>query len=214
MEAPRLHRSGSASGDPLARVLASSALAELVLYFILHPDAVPHFRGIQRATGIASRSLQHELARLEGLGVLQREQDGRMVRYRRAADHLRWHVFRELVRQFAEPGAVLRTALADVPGIEAAFIYGSFARGDVHPESDVDVFALGDSLKDRATRLTLARGTLEAAMLLDREVNVVRYTWDKLEARRDGGFLSAVLGGPKTWLIGNEMILQPGGAGA
>lgn len=209
MEAPRIYRSGF--GDPLARVLASSALAELVLYYVLHPDAAAHFRGIQRATGIASRSLQHELARLEGLGVLQRERDGRMMRYRRVADHLRWHVFRELVRQFAPPRAVLRTALAGVPGIEAAFIYGSFARGDMHAESDIDVFAVGDSLKHLDTRLTLARGTLEAAMLLDREVNVTRYTRDKLEARRSDGFVSAVLAGPKAWLVGDEQVLQPGG---
>lgn len=208
MEAPRIYPSGSGAGDPLARVLASSALADLVLYFVLHPDGAPHFRGIQRATGIASRSLQHELARLEGLGVLQRERDGRMMRYRRAADPLRWHVFRDLARQFAAPRAVLRTALAEVPGIEAAFIYGSFARGDMHAESDIDVFALGDSLKHRDTRLNLARGTLEAAMLLNREVNVTRYTRDKLDARRTGGFLSAVLAGPKTWLVGDETVLQ------
>lgn len=198
-------------GNPLARVLASSALAHLILYFVLHPDSVPHFRGLQRATGISSRSLQHELARLLELGMIRRERDGRLMRYRRVADHPRWFVFRDLVREFAEPTTLLRTALVEVPGIDAAFIYGSFARGDMHPESDIDVFALGDALKDRDTRLTLARGTLEASMLLDREVNVTRYTWDKLEARRTGGFLSSVLAGPKTWLLGDEMVLQPGG---
>lgn len=210
MEAPRIH----GSGDPLARVLASRALAHLILYFVLHPDAVPHFRALQRVTGISSRSLQHELARLEGLGVLMREPDGRLMRFRRAGDHPRWFVLRDLVREFAEPRALLRTALVEVPGIEAAFIYGSFARGDMHAESDIDIFALGDSLKSLDTRLTLTRGTLEAAMLLNREVNVTRYTREKLEARRDDGFLSAVLAGPKTWLVGDETVLQPGGVGS
>lgn len=198
-------------GDPLARVLASSALAHLILYFVLHPDSAPHFRGIQRATGIASRSLQHELARLEELGMIRRERDGRLVRFRRVADHPRWAVFRGLVREFAEPTALLRTALVEVPGIDAAFIYGSFARGDMHPDSDIDVFALGNSLRDLDVRLALTQGMLEAAMLLDREVNVTRYTRDTLEARRDDGFLSAVLAGPKTWLVGDEAVLLPGG---
>lgn len=192
----------------MARVLASSALAHLILYYVIHPDAKPHFRGLQRATGISSRSLQHELARLEELGMIRRERDGRLMRFPRVADHPRWFVFRDLVREFAEPPTLLRTALVEVPGIEAAFIYGSFARGDVHPQSDVDVFALGDSLRDRETRLTLARGTLEAAVLLNREVNVTRYTRDRLEAGRDGGFLSAVLAGPKKWLVGDEVTLQ------
>jgi predicted nucleotidyltransferase len=204
--------SGSASGDPLARVLASSALAHLVIYFALHSDGAPHFRALQRATGISSRSLQHELARLEELGMIRRERDGRLVRYHRVPDHPRWSVFRDLIREFASPVHVLRVAVGDVPGIEAAFVYGSFARGDMHPESDIDVFALGDALRDRATRLPLARGTLEASMLLNREVNVTRYTRDKLRARRDGGFLSSVLAGPKQWLVGDDTTLHPGGA--
>lgn len=208
MESHSSPRSGS---DPLSRVLASSALAHLILYFVLHPDAAPHFRALQRATGIASRSLQHELARVEALGMIRRGGDGRLMRFSRVADHPRWSVFRDLVREFAEPKTLLRTALAEVPGIEAAFIYGSFARGDVHPESDVDVFALGDSLTHLPARLALTAGTLEAAMLLNREVNVVRYTRDKLELRRDGGFLRAVLAGPKTWLVGDEAVLQTGG---
>lgn len=208
----RSRASRSGSGDPLARVLASSALAYVILYFVLHPDAAPHFRALQRATGVSSRSLQHELARLEELGMVQRERDGRLVRYRRVADHPRWLAFRNLVREFAQPVHVLRVAVGNVPGVEAAFIYGSCARGDMHPESDIDVFALGDALKDRDTRLTLTQGTLEASMLLDREVNVVRYTRDKLEARRNGGFLSTVLTGPKKWLVGDETVLQQEGS--
>lgn len=195
------------SRDPLSRVLASSALAHLVLYFVLHPHSTPHFRGLQRATGISSRSLQHELARLEELGMLRRERDGRLMRYCRVADHPRWFAFRDLVREFAEPTTLLRTALVEVPGIEAAFIFGSFARGDVHPASDVDLFAFGDALKDRDARLSLTQRTLEASMLLHREVNVVRYTRDKLEAARGGGFMSAVLAGPKLWLIGDEAVV-------
>jgi predicted nucleotidyltransferase len=206
----RISSAGPGSGDPLARVLASSALAHLILYYVLHPDSAPHFRGLQRATGISSRSLQHELARLQELGMIRRERDGKLVRYPRVADHPRWFVFRDLVREFAEPKTLLRTALVEVPGIDAAFIFGSFARGDMHAESDIDVFALGDSLKNLSTRLALTQGTLEAAMLLNREVNVVRYTRDKLETRRDDGFLSAVLAGPKTWLVGDEAVLQPG----
>jgi predicted nucleotidyltransferase len=200
--------------DQLSRVLASRALAYLILYFLVHPDAAPHFRALQRTTGLASRSLQHELARLQELGMIQSERDGRLMRYRRVADHPRWSPFREMVREFAAPGSVLRIALADVPGLEAAFIYGSCARGEMQPESDIDVFALGDALKDVDTRLALTQRAVEASVLLDREVSVTRYTRNKLEARRTGSFLSSVLAGPKQWLVGDETVLQCGGASA
>lgn len=196
--------------ESLASVLASRALASVVIYFVLHPDRPLHFRALQRATRVSSRSLQHEMARLEALGTVQRERDGRLVRYRAVAGHPRWSVLREMVRQFAEPAELLRIALADVPGLDAAFIYGSCARGDMHAGSDIDVFALGDALKNLDTRLGLTQRTVEASMLLDREVNVTRYTRDKMEARRTGGFLSTVLAGPKQWLLGDETILQRG----
>lgn len=195
----------------LARVLASKALADVVVYFVLHPAGAPHFRALQRVTGTSSRSLQHELARLEELGMIEREPEGRLVRYRAVRGHPRWSVLRDMIRAFADPAELLRIALADVPGIEGAFIYGSFARGDVHAESDVDVLAIGGALDGVDARLALAGGTLEASMLLDREVNVTRYTPAKLEARRTGGFLRSVLAGPKRWLVGDETILAHAG---
>ncbi|WP_420127786.1 nucleotidyltransferase domain-containing protein [Longimicrobium sp.] len=197
--------------DSLAAVLASRALAAVVIYFVLHPDAALHFRALQRVTGVSSRSLQHEMTRLQSLGMVQRERDGRLVRYRAVTGHPRWSVLREMVRQFAEPAELLRVALADVPGIDAAFIYGSCARGDMHENSDIDVFVLGETL-DMDTRIALAGETLEASVLLNREVNVSRYTREKLEARRTGGFLRSVLAGPKKWLVGDETLLARKGA--
>lgn len=206
-----MNASGARKADEsLASVLASRALAAVVIYFVLHPDAALHFRALQRVTQVSSRSLQHEMARLEALGIVQRERDGRLVRYRAVAGHPRWSVLREMVRQFAEPEDLLRVALADVVGIDAAFIYGSCARGDMHENSDIDVFVLGEML-DMDTRIALAGGTLEASVLLNREVNVSRYTREKLEARRTGSFLRSVLAGPKKWLVGSETLLAQKG---
>jgi predicted nucleotidyltransferase len=203
----------SAFDDQLPRVLASRALAYLILYFVVHPDATPHFRALQRATGISSRSLQHELARLQELGMLQSERDGRLVRFRRVADHPRWSALREMVREFAAPGAVLRIAIADVPGIEAAFIYGSCARGEMDERSDIDVFLIGEGLEETEPELALVAGTSEASVLLGHEVNVTRYTQQKLERRRHGGFLRSVLAGPKEWLVGSDAVLNPTAGG-
>jgi predicted nucleotidyltransferase/DNA-binding HxlR family transcriptional regulator len=200
--------------EPLASVLASRAMAAVVIYFVLHPDKALHFRALQRVTRVSSRSLQHEMARLEALGLVQRERDGRLVRYRAVAGHARWSVLREMVRQFADPAELLRVALASVPGIEAAFIFGSCARGEMDERSDIDVFALGEGLSELEPELELVAGTSEAAVLLGHEVNVTRYTRQKLEQRRAGGFLRSVLTGPKEWLIGDAAVLEPVTGGA
>src|SRR5687767_6686736 len=145
------------SSGTLGSILASGALARLVALFALHPTVAIHFRALQRITRLPHRSLQVELERLLELGLLRREPVDRMVVYSAVAGHPRWAAMRDLVREFAAPADLLRVALARVPGIDAAFIYGSFARGtDVHEGSDVDVFVLGESLDQPEIRFALA----------------------------------------------------------
>jgi hypothetical protein len=58
----------------------------------------------------------------------------------------------------------------------------------------------------------LARRTLDAGVLLGREVNAVTANYDDLLERvaNGSGFLPAVLRGPKRWVVGSEAEL--GGA--
>lgn len=186
--------------------LASGALARLLIHFATHPDDAPHVRALQRRTGLAPRSLQTELRRLERLGVIKREAEGRQVRYRLDERNPRWRALRQLVRELAPATDVLRDALSDVPAIEAAFLFGSMARGtDIRETSDLDVFIVHGELPEEL----LARRTLDASVLLGREVNVVTTTYDELldRARKGSGFLPAVLRGPKRWIVGSEREL-------
>jgi predicted nucleotidyltransferase len=193
--------------DPLSTTLASSALARLVIDLAVRPDEAPHGRALQRRTGLTPRSLQTELRRLEGLGVLRRRPEGRRVRYVLDEGSSRWRALRELVRELADPVDVLRDALAEVPGIAAAFVFGSTARGDARADSDLDVMIVdeGEPLEDDL----LARRTLGAGVLLRREVNVVRMSRDELASRIEagGGFVREVLRGPKLWIVGSESDL-------
>jgi predicted nucleotidyltransferase len=192
--------------DPLSSTLASGALARLVIDFAVHPEDASHGREIQRRTGLTPRSLQTELARLESLGVVRRRLDGRRIRYELVEGNPRWRALRAVIREFADPVEVVRNALADVPGIEAAFIFGSFARGDTRNDSDVDVFLIGDDIPDRV----LYERTMEASILLGREVNTVQMTRNDLAERIDLGssFIRDVLRRPKLWLAGSEAHLN------
>jgi predicted nucleotidyltransferase len=194
-------------GDALSTTLASGALARLVTYLATRPDEAQHIRALERGTGLTPRSLQTELARLTSLGVIRRQVVGRQVHYHLDEGHPRWRALRALVRTLGEPADVLREALADVPGVEAAFIYGSMALGThVHEGSDIDVMVLhGDLAEER-----LARRTLDAGVLLGREVNVVTTNYDevleRLLARSD--FFHSVIRGPKRWIIGDQPAME------
>jgi predicted nucleotidyltransferase len=181
-------------------VLASGALARLLIDLAVRPDEAAHGREIQRRTGLTPRSLQAELDRLEALGIVRRRSDGRLVRWALDKANPRWRVLRALVRELAAPVDVIRDALADVPGVAAAFVFGSVARAEAREDSDVDVFLLDGGVdEDR-----LSRRILDAGVLLGREVNVVQMTPGELAAKitAGSGFVREVMRGAKSWVAG------------
>src|SRR3990172_8177825 len=205
----RAHTSGQISRSS-SGLLTSPALCRLVTYYVLHPQADLHFHGLKRVTGLPNRSLQLELARLERLGLIVRKADGRLVRYVVQADVPRWRALREMIRQFAEPADVLRVALANVAGIEVAFVYGSFARRhDVHPDSDVDVFVVSAQIDLSSMRAAVAAELLEVSGLLHREVNASRYTPSRLAGKiaEHSRFIATVLASEKDWIIESPSAL-------
>lgn len=188
--------------------LRSRALARLVVHFTVHPDQRKHFRALQRHTGLGIRSLRRELERLEAHGLVEavREDDGRFIHHPKL-EHPGWRPLESMVRAFAAPEEVLEDALADLATrIRAAFIFGSAARGDIRPDSDIDLFVVADDL-DRAE---LSSHLMDAGMALGREVNATMNREEDFRRKAADGssFLCDVLAGPKVWLVGSEEALE------
>jgi predicted nucleotidyltransferase len=190
--------------DQLSPLLGSEARARLLAHFVAHPEARHHVRALERLTGVGKRSLQAELARLESLGLVIRERDGRRVTYRRSGYSEEWRAIEQLVATYGIP-LLVRAALADVPGVEAAFIFGSLARGDARPDSDIDLLVYGDEIPSGA----VARGLQHIWAVLRRKLDEKLFDRDEFVAANDPrrSFLPMALAGPKLWLIGSERML-------
>lgn len=203
--------------DALAQLGISPAGARILRYFLLRPAAEPHTRELQRLLELGGRSLDRELDRLTVLRALERFEDGRLVRYRVNHASRVWKAVRILASETRDPTALLQAALVDIPGLQAAFIFGSTAKGTQREDSDIDVFVLEDSTVDRKK---LLRQLGEAALLLEREVNPVRYTArslaERLGNRHHPGwrFVRDGLSGPKRWVAGDAQFLYPLAAAA
>jgi predicted nucleotidyltransferase len=189
-----------------------SAEARLIRYFLIRPGARPHLREIQRVLDLGGASVQRALERLVELGALERtEENGRAV-YAVVSRATVWRALRLLESATRDPTPLLREALIDVPGIEAAFVFGSMATGDFHEESDVDVLVVEHASLDRRK---LNHRTAETGLLLGRQVNIVRYTPEALAERLGNpshpawGFVHEVLRSPKKWIAGAEDALVP-----
>lgn len=196
------------SQDALSSALASGALATLVRYFTVAPERAPHLRALIRETGLGVRSVQRELARMESLGLVRQERsvDRHHVVVRALHLHPAWMPLRALVRTLAAPEDVLAMALAGVPHIAGAFIFGSVARGTARPDSDCDLMVVTDATPDEHERITaeLQLRAGAAGDALGRELSLAMYSMDDLRLRLHAGqgFVTRVLSGSKRWVQG------------
>jgi predicted nucleotidyltransferase len=185
--------------------LLSGGTVRLLTHFLVRPDQRLHLRALQERTGMGMGALQRELRRFEALGLVRRVEERGRVYFDPVPGHPSWTAFRTLLREHGDPVEVVREVLRDVPGIKAAFVFGSTARGGARTGSDVDVLIVEEGMPAAA----IGRAMIEAESLLGRSLDVKRLTPAVLaeKLRRGSAFLRDVASGPKAWLIGSEDVL-------
>jgi predicted nucleotidyltransferase len=185
------------------------------------PSSLPIFRSelqalllavllLENGTGISTpelalrlsasqASLHRELMRLLDAGIVEREPVGRTMIYRAAASSPVYEPLKELVARTMGVEARLGKLLADVAGVEAAAIFGSWAAGRIGVGSDIDLVVVGDPDRDR-----LLEAIREVETTAGREIDVKVYGRDELRRRRADGspFVKAMLDGPLVPLLG------------
>lgn len=124
-------------------------------------------RQLADQTGLTRATVRYELARLERLEFVLARRQGQEKLYRANGRHPLLPVLKQMVYKTAGLGDALREALVAVPGVQAAFIFGSVAEGTERATSDIDLFILGELDGD-----VLAKALHDGEGRLGREINV------------------------------------------
>jgi predicted nucleotidyltransferase len=171
-----------------------------------HVDEEFYLRQIVRTTGFGLGPIQRELRQLAEAGIIRRAVRGRQVYFQANPDSPIFFELKSLIIKTAGIADTLRAALAPIAGkLNIAFIYGSIARGEEGPRSDVDLLVIGDiAFADVVVNLQAAQ------KLVGREVNPTVYPPDEFKAkmRANHHFLTSVLKEPKIYLVGDENELR------
>ena len=177
----------------------SEVRREILRRFFARPGVVRHVRELARELGRSATIVGQELNRLEETGILTSERIGRARRYRVDERSPIASEIRSLVRKTIGVEARLQEALADVPGIEEAFLYGSYARGDERATSDLDLFVIGSVNQE-----LLSERLADVERDLGREVSLASYERAEIQRLRDDEgdlFIKRVLEGPRIPLL-------------
>src|SRR3954463_7578773 len=113
----------------LAPFFRSELQANLLAALLLGLDAEVTAGELQERLGASRSGVHKELQRLIDAGVVQRRNVGRRALYRPAADSPIMEPLTTLVERTFGVELELRRRLADVEGIEAAALFGSWAGG-------------------------------------------------------------------------------------
>lgn len=190
----------------LASLLFGSYRREVLALFLLHPEISLHVREIARVTGKIPGTLLRELNQLADAGVLLRRPVGNQIQFQADAACPIYEELRGILKKTSGLADVLREALEPLAGkIQAAFVYGSVARGDERAGSDLDLMIVGDAkFGDVVHALTRAREALR------REINPNVYRASEfasgLAAKEP--FLHRVMEDRKIYLIGGDDDLR------
>lgn len=192
--------------DTISSRLFGRVRSSVLSLLLLNSDISMYFREIERAVGMGRGAVQRELDNLVQSGIVVRSKQGNQVYYQ--ANH-KSPVFAELKSLMIKTTGVadvLREVLKPFQShIETAFIYGSFARGTEHADSDVDVMVIGDlTFSEVVDALALAQESI------GREINPSVYPVDEFVRRVSSGnhFLTSSVGEPKIFLIGDGDVFE------
>ncbi|MCI0685268.1 MAG: nucleotidyltransferase domain-containing protein [Gemmataceae bacterium] len=190
---------------PVSALFGKSRQAVLAVMFG-QVDEWLYLREVARKAGCGLGAVQRELAQLTAAGILSRQARGRQVFFRANRACPIFAELRSLVVKTVGVVDVLKAALEQLAGdIRSAFVFGSWARGEQHAKSDVDVLIAGD----------VAFGDVVAALrpvqdTLGRDVNPVVYSPGEVRRKLSQGhhFLQTVWDEPKLLVIGGSRELE------
>jgi len=180
-------------------VLLPKARAEIVRLLFSDASKELHQRELARLSGLAIRTLQNEVAKLEGVDLLVSRRDGNRLYFRANTNHPIYPELHGIAIKTAGLNERIADALTGLDGISVAFIYGSIASGEEKAGSDIDLMVIGNiGLRNLAPRL---RPLSEE---LGREINAHTFSESHFRARSRHGdaFVGSLLDAPKLFIEG------------
>lgn len=182
------------------RLLFGDYHLRLLSLLLLRPDEEFHLREIERLSGVPVGPARRELQRFVDAGLVTRRAAGNQVRFQADRHCLVYDELASVLRKttgIADPIRETLRPLAD--HIDFAALFGSVARGQEGPRSDIDLLIVGAVDFDAVVAAT---HPLEAR--LGRPINPSIFTVQAFQAKRADpeSFVSRILREPMIPLVG------------
>ena len=186
-------------------ITRSKLRKQLLRHYFINPGGRYYLRELERILKFPVGNIRRELKKLEKFGLFISEKKGNLLFYSLNVKCPVYNEIKTMVIKTTALGDIFRNKFKKVSGIEFAFIYGSFAKGQETQSSDIDIMLIGDVLQ----RELLSR-LHEIEDKIGRTINYLSYSRKEVidRIKKKNYFMLNVFKDKKIMLVGNEDELQ------
>lgn len=188
----------------LKEILSSKIRAEIFRLLFDGSGIELHNREIVRRAGLGEAGIRNELHKLEEYDLIKRRTVSNRAYYRANQDHPLYDDIKNIVIKTVGLVSILRDVL-NIDDITGAFIFGSFANGNMKAVSDVDLLVIGSIGLRKLSDILY-----QVIDKINREVNPHIFSLQEFKKRlkKNDHFITSVMDSKKVFIIGSENELK------
>jgi predicted nucleotidyltransferase len=173
-------------------------------FLALHQDGEYGAADIAEFVGVTRPAIVQALGYLERDGLVSKRSVGKKRLYRINADHSYYPELRSIALKTLGGVETIAKEIQDDPAVRFAAVFGSFARGDEGPQSDLDVlFVIGDKDWEEVDyRLASAMAGVSQQIARTVSPNIYRESEFARLRREKNASVEQILSSPMTVLKG------------
>lgn len=186
----------------LSHFFSNKTLIDVFLYFLLNPVEDAYLARIVDSTGKALIQVQRTLKRLVDSGLVLKTTEHKKSYYKADRNHIAFDEMLHLTIQAKIFSDMFKKDLElFAEKVDFGFIFGSVAKGSNTPESDIDIFLVGNLTYDDVSSFMF-----KLSQELVQEVNIIIFSPRELSKQITAkiSFINNVLNEPKIWLFGDK----------
>ncbi|MBL7198305.1 MAG: nucleotidyltransferase domain-containing protein [Candidatus Omnitrophica bacterium] len=182
-------------------ITKSKIRRDLLALFFTNKYQKYYLRELERTLQYSAGSIRRELLKFQKDDLFITEKQGNLLYYRLNTNHPLFKELESIISKTIGLEARLKLVLSSIIKIEAAFIYGSYAKNTDSAKSDIDLFIIGDPDENK-----LIEKINKLEKELKREINYNIYSksdFEKKKKQKDA-FIKDVLESKKILLVGGN----------
>ena len=147
-------------------ITKSKIRQRLLLLFVYNPHREYYINEAAKLVKTSAGTAQRELERLVDSGILKREKKANLSLFRVDEKYPLYHDIKSIIAKTIGIEHLLHEVLSKHAKIKFAFLFGSYVKGDLKPDSDIDLYVIGDCSDEE-----IYRQTKTVAEKIKREIN-------------------------------------------